>query len=68
MRWAGHVTCMGEVRIGKCTGKRTLGRPMRRWDDNTKLNFKETMGWINLAQNRAHLWAVVNMQMSLRSQ
>ena len=39
MRWAGHVACMGErgsiyrVLVGKPEGKRTLGKPRRRWED-----------------------------------
>jgi hypothetical protein len=41
MRWAGHVTCMGErknacrILVGKPEGKRPLGRPTRRWEVNT---------------------------------
>jgi hypothetical protein len=40
MRWAGHVARMGEKRnayrilVGKPEGKRPLGRPRRRWEDN----------------------------------
>ena len=40
MRWAGHVARMGEDRgvqrvlVGKPEGKRSLGRPRRRWEDN----------------------------------
>jgi hypothetical protein len=40
MRWAGHVTCMGEKRnaytilVRNPEGKRPLGRPRRRWEDN----------------------------------
>ena len=40
MRWAGHVAGMGEDRgvhrvlVGKPEGKRPLGRPRRRWEDN----------------------------------
>ena len=40
MRWAGHVARMGERRgvyrvwVGKPEGKRPLGRPRRRWEDN----------------------------------
>jgi hypothetical protein len=40
MRWAGHVARMGEERkvykvlVGKPEGKRPLGRPRRRWDQN----------------------------------
>jgi hypothetical protein len=45
MRWAGHVTRMGEKRnvcrllVGKLEGKRPLGRPRRRWIDNIKKDF-----------------------------
>jgi hypothetical protein len=45
MRWAGHLTRMGEKRntyrllVGKPEGKRPLGRPRRRWVDNIKMDF-----------------------------
>jgi hypothetical protein len=44
MRWAGHVAGMGEGRcvyrvlVGRPKGKRPLGRPRCRWEDNIKLN------------------------------
>jgi hypothetical protein len=44
MRWAGHVALMGEdggvhrVLVGKPEGKRPLGRPRRRWEDNIKMD------------------------------
>jgi hypothetical protein len=47
MRWAGHVTCMGEGRgvcgvlVGKPKGKRPLGRPRCRWEDNIKMDVRE---------------------------
>jgi len=50
MRWAGHVACMGERRsayrilVGKPDGKKPLRKPRRRWEDNTKMYFKE-VGW-----------------------
>jgi hypothetical protein len=43
MRWARHIALMGEKRnayrilVGKPEGKRTLGRPRRRWVDNIKI-------------------------------
>ena len=43
MGWAGHVARMGErkgvyrVLVGKIEGKRPLGRPRRRWEDNIKI-------------------------------
>ena len=46
-RWAGHVARMEEGRSafiiisGKPTGKRPLGRPRRRWEDNIRMNFEE---------------------------
>jgi hypothetical protein len=47
MRWAGHVARMGEGRgvyrilVRRPEGKRPLGRPRRRWEDNIKMNLKE---------------------------
>ena len=47
MRWAGHVACMGErtcvyrVLVGKPEGKRPLGRPKCRWEDNIKMDLQE---------------------------
>jgi hypothetical protein len=43
MRWVGHVARMGDVRgaynilVGKPEGRRLLGRPKRRWEDNIKI-------------------------------
>ena len=47
LRWAGHVARMEEGRnafksfTGKPTGKRPLGRPRRRWEDNIRIDIKE---------------------------
>jgi hypothetical protein len=47
MRWAGHVTRMGEGRgvywvlVGRPEGKIPLGRPRRRWEDNIKMDLGE---------------------------
>jgi hypothetical protein len=47
MRWAGHVARMGERRgvyrvlVLRPEGKRPLGRPGRRWEDNIKLDLTE---------------------------
>jgi hypothetical protein len=76
MRWAGHVAHMGEVRsaynilVGRSEGRRPLGRPRRRWEDNIKMDLRE-MGfgdvyWIHWAQDRDRLRAVVNTVMNLR--
>ena len=62
MRWAGHVACMGKRRgvyrvlVGKPEGKRQLGRSVRRWEDNIKMDLQEVgcggMDCIALAQDR----------------
>jgi hypothetical protein len=61
-RWAGHVAHMGEDRgvhrvlVGKPEGKRPLGRPRCRWEDNIKMDLQEAGGghgdWMELAQDR----------------
>jgi hypothetical protein len=61
MRWAGHVACIGEVRgaynilVGRPEGRRPLGRPRHRWEDNIRMDLGETefgdMDWIYLAQD-----------------
>ena len=76
MRWAGYVACMGEgggvyrVLVGKPEGKRPLGRPVRRWEDNIKMYLEEvgcgSMDWIELAEDRDRWRAFVNAVMNLR--
>ena len=61
MSWAGHIVHMGEGRgmyrvlVGKLEGRRPLGRPRRRWDDNMEMDLQEVgcggMDWIELAQD-----------------
>ena len=47
LRWAGHVACMEQSRnayrvlVGKPEGKKPLGRPRRRWEDNIKMYLRE---------------------------
>ncbi|KAJ4447437.1 hypothetical protein ANN_09444 [Periplaneta americana] len=49
LRWAGHVARMGESRnayrvlVGRPEGKRPLGRPRRRWEDNIKMDLRDMM-------------------------
>jgi hypothetical protein len=72
-RWAGHVVRMGglyRVWVGKPEGKRPLGRPRHRWEDNIKMDLQEVgcgvMDWIKLARDRDKWRAVVNAVMNLR--
>jgi len=52
MRWAVHVTCMGESRgvdrilVGKPEGKTPFGRPRHRWQNNIKMHLQEVGAWI----------------------
>jgi len=67
---------MGETRnaykifVGKPEGKRPLGRPRRRWEDNIRLGLEElgqeVVDWVHLAQARDQWRAVVNTVMNLR--
>ena len=76
MRWAGHVERMGEKRgvyrvlVGKREGKRPLGRPRRRWEDNIKMHLEEegcgNMKWIVLARDRDRWRALVTAVMNLQ--
>jgi hypothetical protein len=69
IRWAGHVARMGEDRgvhrvlVGRPEGKRPLGRPRRRWEDNIKMELQEVGGghgdWMELAQDRDRWRALV---------
>jgi hypothetical protein len=56
--------------VGKPEGKRPLGRPRRRWEDNIRMDLREIvwggMDWIDLAQDRDQWRALVNTVMNLR--
>jgi hypothetical protein len=67
-RWAGHVARMGELRglhrvlVGKPERKRPLGRPIRRWEDNIKMDVQDVGGgcgtgwsWLRIGTGGGHL-------------
>ncbi|KAJ4445755.1 hypothetical protein ANN_12440 [Periplaneta americana] len=76
LRWVEHVARTGESRnayrvlVGRPEGKRPLGRPSRRWEDNIKMDLREVgydgRNWINLAQVRDRWRAYVRAAMNLR--
>ena len=61
---------MQRVLVGKLEGKRPLGRPRRRWEDNIKMDLQEVGGgcgdWMELAQDRDMWWALVSTVRNLR--
>ena len=56
--------------MGKREGKRPLGRPRRRWEDNIKMDLQEvecgSMDWIELDQDRDRCRVLVDAVMNLR--
>jgi len=58
------------ILVGKSEGKKPLGRPRRRWEDNIKLCIQEVgcggTDWIELAQDRDRWRAFVNAVMKIR--
>jgi hypothetical protein len=58
------------VLVGRPEGKRPLGRPRRRWEDNIKMDFRrlgiDGAKWIQLAQDRVQWQAFMNTVMNLR--
>ena len=56
--------------MGKPEGKRPHGRPMRRWEDNIKMDLQKVgcggIDWIELDQDRVRWRALVNVVMNLR--
>jgi hypothetical protein len=76
MRWAGHVAHMGDGRgahgvlVVKPEGKRPLGRPRHRWEDNIKMDLQQVGGgcgdWMDLAQDRDRWRALVSAVMNFR--
>jgi hypothetical protein len=71
MSGAGHVAGMGEkknayrILVGKPEGKRSLGRPRRRWVDLREIGWYG-VNWIDMAQDRDQWRALVNTVLNLR--
>ena len=58
------------VLVGKPEGKRPLGRPRRRWEDNIKMDLREVGGgcgdWMELSQDRDRWRALLSTVMNFR--
>ena len=76
LRLTGHVARMEKDRsdfkilTGKPTGKRHLGRPRRRWEDNIRMDLDEiginAGNWVDSAQDRNYWRALLNSALNLR--
>ena len=76
LRWVGHVARMEEGRsafkilISKPIGKRPLGKPRRRWEDNIRMDLEEIgineSNSVDSAQDRDYWRALVNAALNLR--
>ena len=74
LKWTGHVARIEEGRssfkilTGKPTGKKPLGRPRRRWEDNIRMNLERFIAgnWVDSAQDRDYWRALMNAALNLR--
>ena len=70
MALMGEERVVHRVLVGKPEGKKPLGRPRRRWEDNIKMDLQEVGGgcgdWMELAQDRDRWRAVVGKVRNLR--
>jgi hypothetical protein len=61
---------MYRVLVGKLEGKRPLGRPRHRWEDNIRMDLQEVgwecENWIGLSQDRDRLRALVSAVMNFQ--
>jgi hypothetical protein len=65
-----NYICAYKILVGRPEGRRPLGRPRRRWEDNIKIDLQEVgwegMDWIDMAQDRDSWRGLVNAVMNLR--
>jgi hypothetical protein len=70
MRWAGQGRGVHRVLVGKPEGKRPLGRPRHRWEDNIKMDLQELGGrcedWMELAHDRDRWRALESRVMKIQ--
>ena len=70
MAYMGEGRVVRRVLVGEPEGKRPLGRPRRRWEDNIKMDLREVGGsvgdWMELAQDRDRWRALVGTVRNLR--
>ena len=76
LRWAGYVASVEDDRsafkivTGKPSGKRPLGKPRRRWEDNIRMDLKgisiNTRNWVQSTQDRNYWRALANAAFNLR--
>jgi hypothetical protein len=66
----GEVMSAYNILVGRLEGRRPLGRPRRRWEDNIKMDLMGIgfgdVDWIHWAQDRDMWRALVNAVMNLR--
>jgi hypothetical protein len=66
----GEGRCAYRILVGRPEGRRPLGRPRHRWEDNIKMDLQEVgwrdMDWIDMAQDRDRWRALVSVVMNLQ--
>ena len=67
---SGFLKCVFKILSGKPTGKKPLGRPRRRWEDNIRMDLEEiginAGNWVGPAQDRNYLRSLVKAALNLR--